>query len=112
MSDKFFFKGKINKKPKHFSHSFNTNRQVKLGSEELPIEVYVQNDTRADEVLTIAQEHDLIINITIDDNQDEDINALNSLIEKPYTVILEKTPGRNDSCSCGSQLKYKKCCGK
>lgn len=27
------------------------------------------------------------------------------------TVFGEKTPGRNDSCPCGSGKKYKKCCG-
>ncbi len=27
-------------------------------------------------------------------------------------VRVEKTPGRNDPCSCGSGKKYKKCCGK
>ena len=26
-------------------------------------------------------------------------------------VIKEATPGRNDTCSCGSGKKYKKCCG-
>ncbi len=26
------------------------------------------------------------------------------------TVVAEKTPGRNDPCSCGSGKKYKKCC--
>jgi|GEM_PF-2788876 Uncharacterized protein conserved in bacteria len=27
------------------------------------------------------------------------------------TVLAEKTPGRNEPCSCGSGKKYKKCCG-
>jgi len=27
------------------------------------------------------------------------------------TIVKEKTPGRNDPCSCGSGKKYKKCCG-
>ncbi|SDY60930.1 preprotein translocase subunit SecA [Tindallia californiensis] len=30
---------------------------------------------------------------------------------KPQPVKSEKTPGRNDPCSCGSGKKYKKCCG-
>lgn len=25
--------------------------------------------------------------------------------------VVEKVPGRNDPCSCGSGKKYKKCCG-
>ncbi len=31
--------------------------------------------------------------------------------QAPY-VRLEKKIGRNDPCSCGSDLKYKKCCGR
>lgn len=27
------------------------------------------------------------------------------------TIIADKTPGRNDTCLCGSGKKYKKCCG-
>ena len=30
---------------------------------------------------------------------------------KPY-VRSEAKVGRNDTCPCGSSLKYKKCCGK
>lgn len=25
-------------------------------------------------------------------------------------ITVNKTPGRNDSCSCGSGKKYKRCC--
>ena len=28
------------------------------------------------------------------------------------TVHVEKKPGRNDPCPCGSGKKYKNCCGK
>jgi uncharacterized protein YecA (UPF0149 family) len=27
------------------------------------------------------------------------------------TVVNDQNPGRNDPCSCGSGLKFKKCCG-
>ncbi len=27
------------------------------------------------------------------------------------TVHIERSPGRNEPCSCGSGKKYKKCCG-
>jgi uncharacterized protein YecA (UPF0149 family) len=27
------------------------------------------------------------------------------------TVVNDQKPGRNDPCSCGSGLKFKKCCG-
>lgn len=31
--------------------------------------------------------------------------------QRPRPVRREPLPGRNDPCSCGSGLKYKKCCG-
>jgi hypothetical protein len=31
--------------------------------------------------------------------------------KRSKTIHKEKTPGRNDPCSCGSGKKYKKCCG-
>ncbi|MCR5009712.1 MAG: preprotein translocase subunit SecA [Clostridia bacterium] len=32
--------------------------------------------------------------------------------EKPMPVRVDKKPGRNDPCPCGSGKKYKNCCGK
>ncbi len=32
--------------------------------------------------------------------------------KRSRTVHVEKKPGRNDPCPCGSGKKYKKCCGK
>lgn len=32
--------------------------------------------------------------------------------KRSKTVHVEKKPGRNDPCPCGSGKKYKKCCGK
>ncbi|MCI5687507.1 MAG: SEC-C domain-containing protein [Emergencia sp.] len=32
--------------------------------------------------------------------------------KRSKTVRVEKKPGRNDPCPCGSGKKYKKCCGK
>ncbi|MCK5881011.1 MAG: SEC-C domain-containing protein [Sinobacterium sp.] len=112
MSDKFFFKGRINKKPKHFSHSFNTKRQIKPGSEEAPIDVWVTHKERAEEISAIAAQHELCVNIIIDADQAENLNALDCIIQTTDTVRIDNTPKRNDPCSCGSELKYKKCCGK
>ena len=41
-----------------------------------------------------------------------DLRAIwRSIGARVVQVIREKTPGRNDPCSCGSGKKYKKCCG-
>ena len=33
-------------------------------------------------------------------------------IQKPQPVKVDKRPGRNDLCPCGSGKKYKNCCGR
>ena len=111
MSDKFFFKGKKEKKPKHSSYGFNTKRAVKIGTEELPLQVVVNTEVRAEEIKALAKEHDLIAVITVDVEQAENTTELDVLINKPVTTRFEKTPARNEPCVCGSGKKYKKCCG-
>ena len=110
MSDKFFFKGKQLKKPKHSSHGFKTNRTSRPGTEESPIKLTVSSEARQAEVQKIADEHKLVATIVIDKDGNENITELDVLINKPQTVVVEKTPNRNDPCSCGSGKKYKKCC--
>ncbi len=52
----------------------------------------------------------IFANITIDADGEENISELDVILNKPTTVVIEKTPNRNDPCSCGSGKKYKKCC--
>jgi len=111
MSDKFFFKGKKEKKPKHSSYGFNTKRAVKMGTEELPLQLLVNSEARAEEMQVLAKEHDLVVAITIDAEKAENITELDVLINKPVTTRFDKKPARNEPCVCGSGKKYKKCCG-
>jgi SWIM/SEC-C metal-binding protein len=111
MSDKFFFKGRKEKKPKHASYGFNTKRAIKAGTEELPLQVVVNTEVRAEELQTLAVEHGLVVSITIDSEQVENTTELDVWLNKPVTTRFEKTPARNEPCLCGSGKKYKKCCG-
>ena len=51
-----------------------------------------------------------------EDGETSDIDNIEDEEDMEETVSLpirkEKTPGRNDLCPCGSNKKYKKCCGK
>lgn len=38
------------------------------------------------------------------------LDAQETLIEKPTPIKVEKAPGRNEVCPCGSGKKYKRCC--
>jgi len=111
MSDKFFFKGKKEKKPKHSSYGFNTKRAAKAGTEELPFALLVQTEERKLEVEETLKEHGLFASIAVDANKEENIVELEGYLNRPKTTTFEKTPKRNDPCSCGSGKKYKKCCG-
>ena len=58
-----------------------------------------------------AKVEESFANITLDSEAEENIGELEMVLNKPTTLVLEKTPNRNDPCSCGSGKKYKKCCG-
>ncbi|MEI6897815.1 MAG: PBPRA1643 family SWIM/SEC-C metal-binding motif protein [Psychromonas sp.] len=111
MSDKFFFKGKKEKKPKHSSYGFNTKRALKSGTEESPFTLLVPTEARKVDVEASLKEHGLFANIEVNDSKQENIMELEGFLNKPKTMTFEKTPKRNDPCSCGSHKKYKKCCG-
>jgi SWIM/SEC-C metal-binding protein len=111
MSDKFFFKGKKEKKPKHSSYGFNTKRTLKAGSEESPLTLSVSSETRKAEIEEILQENGLFANIEVNADVAEDITELDGFFNKPKTMTFEAKPQRNDPCSCGSGKKFKKCCG-
>ncbi len=111
MADKFFFKGRKQKKPKHSSYGFNTNRDVKPGTEDSPLTLLVTNEGRKAEVEALLTENQLFANIEVNTEAEENISELEALLNTPKTTVVEKTPNRNDPCSCGSGKKYKKCCG-
>ena len=108
---KFFYKGRIEKKPKHESYGYNTKRSAQLGTEANPLPLTVTSEERKAEIEAILAENDLFAVITVDASAQENLLELDTILNKPKTTVFEKTPNRNDPCSCGSGKKYKKCCG-
>ena len=106
-----YYKGRIHTRKNHVTTGFNTKRAVKLGTEQKPLTLVVTSDERKLEVEALITENDLFADITVDSAVEENINELNGILNKPTTTRFDKTPNRNDPCSCGSQKKYKKCCG-
>ncbi|WP_318519492.1 PBPRA1643 family SWIM/SEC-C metal-binding motif protein [Photobacterium leiognathi] len=109
---KFFYKGRIEKKPKYESFGYNTKRATKLGTETNPLTLIVISEERKQALLQQIEENNLFANITVDANVAENTAEFDGIFNKPKTTVFEKTPNRNDPCSCGSGQKYKKCCGK
>ena len=83
----------------------------KLGSNKRPAVVRVQTGARAEEILSICNEHGWKVIIGIEPDKPEDISDIERLLNPPHIVKKnEARVGRNDPCPCGSGLKYKKCC--
>lgn len=106
-----YYKGRIHTRENHVKTGYNTKRTVKLGTEKYPLTLVVNNDEKKQEVEKIVADNALFADITVDSTIDEDINELNAILNKPTITTFDKTPNRNDPCSCGSSNKYKKCCG-
>ncbi|MGB1201273.1 PBPRA1643 family SWIM/SEC-C metal-binding motif protein [Cognaticolwellia aestuarii] len=106
-----YYKGRIHTRVNHVKTGYSTKRTVKLGSEKNPLTLVVNSEEKKAEVAIVVAENDLFATISVDSAASEDLNELEVILNKPTTTTFEKTPSRNDPCSCGSGKKYKKCCG-
>jgi SWIM/SEC-C metal-binding protein len=106
-----YYKGRIHTRVNHVKTGYNSKRTVKLGTEKNPLTLVVTSDEKKAEIATLVADNGLFADITLDSTLEEDINELNLVLNKPTTSTFDKTPNRNDPCSCGSDRKYKKCCG-
>ncbi|MGM0951896.1 MAG: PBPRA1643 family SWIM/SEC-C metal-binding motif protein [Pseudomonadota bacterium] len=114
MSDKFFYKGRQDARQHHTTYGgFETGASQKSGSKKYPLELVVTSEARKQEVEALVAEAGLHANIAVDIRDDavESIAGLTVLLNKGETVKTAKMPSRNDPCSCGSGVKFKKCCG-
>jgi len=113
MSDKFFFNGRQDSRQDHSNQAYQTNAGDKGGSKKFPLALVVTSEERKKEVEAQVAEAQLYADVSVDssDGAEESIAELTALLNKEGTVKKEKTPARNEPCSCGSGKKYKKCCG-
>lgn len=83
----------------------------KLGTEKNPAKLTVQTDARKDECEAICKENNWICEITVNADAPENIAALDVLRNPVSPTKVAPKAGRNDPCPCGSNKKFKKCCG-
>lgn len=83
---------------------------AKLGSETSPVIVRVHSDDKARYVAETCAEHGWHYIIGFEQDKPEDISDLEKLLN-PSKPAASLKFGRNDPCPCGSEKKYKKCCG-
>lgn len=108
---KFFYDNNLNKNANNERLSDSTKRLAKLGTAERPLSLSVQTKDRKLEIEAVLNEKKLFASIQIEPDAEENIVELDGVLNKPKTMVFEKTPKRNEPCSCGSGKKYKKCCG-
>jgi SWIM/SEC-C metal-binding protein len=106
-----YYKGRIYTRFNHVKAGSDTKRIAKLGTEKNPLTLVVNSDDRKSEVEALVAENGYFANITVDSAVDENITELNGVLNQATTTRFDKTPNRNDLCSCNSGKKYKKCCG-
>ncbi len=112
MSDKFFFNGRQDSRQDSAGGAYQTNAGSNGGSEKYPLALSVTSEARQKEVQALVDGAQLYAQIRVDSSEgaEESIGGLTALLTKSVTVKVDKTPARNDPCSCGSGKKYKKCC--
>ena len=88
---------------------------AKLGTKKRPAVVHVETEARAAEILGICNSNGWQVIVGIEPENPEDISDVEQLQTGTFKTIAPTERFRpvsgNDFCPCGSERKYKKCCG-
>ncbi|MCL0060628.1 SEC-C metal-binding domain-containing protein [Dehalococcoidia bacterium] len=84
---------------------------ARLGTAKNPVIVRVQNEERANEILSICETHGWQFIIGIEPDKPEDISDIDRALSPAPSHRVGPTISRNEPCPCGSGKKYKRCCG-
>ena len=98
-------KADINKTP------FEKKKTAKVGTKKSPVKLVVATTERKEELTAVCEENGWHLEVTIDPEQEENILDLTFLQAKQPTKKVGEIQNRNDLCACGSNKKFKKCCG-
>ena len=78
---------------------------------ENPLRVRVQTEEQASETAFLCNDRNVHFIMKINPNEPPDLADLERLDHMPQPIAVAAKPGRNDPCSCGSGVKFKKCHG-
>ena len=84
-----------------------------LGTKARPAILRVRSEERAQEVTTICAAHGIQFVLGIESDKPENIFDLKKVMKALPPKLLQQSGkvSPNDYCPCGSNKKYKKCCG-
>lgn len=84
---------------------------ARLGTKAHPAVLRTQSEERARELFEHCTERGWNVIVGVEPDKPEDITDMLKLDDPAaLTARRENLPGRNDPCSCGSGVKFKKCC--
>jgi SWIM/SEC-C metal-binding protein len=83
---------------------------AKLGSRKKPLILRVADESKVDRIANICHENGWHFILGFEPEKEEDLTDLERKLSPPIQHETVKI-GRNDLCICGSDKKYKKCCG-
>lgn len=83
---------------------------TRLGTRQQPAIVRVQTVDRAQQIMTLCDEHGIVCIVGVEPDQREDITDVERALNPSTPIRVTPKAGRNAPCPCGSGIKTKKCC--
>jgi SWIM/SEC-C metal-binding protein len=84
---------------------------ARIGTSKHPAVARVCTEERAREIVEFCNVHNIKVIVGIEPDKPEDISDVVRALSRPKTEVVDAKIGRNDPCPCGSEKKYKRCCG-
>jgi SWIM/SEC-C metal-binding protein len=81
-----------------------------VGTRKKPAVVRVQTPERAQRVLTLCNDNDIVVIVGVEPDKPEDLSDIERAMVARQPARSSPKIGRNDPCPCGSGKKFKKCC--
>jgi SWIM/SEC-C metal-binding protein len=87
---------------------------AKVGTKKRPAVVRVATEERAYQIMDLCNRQGIQVIVGIEPDKPEDTSDIERALRRAEPAKAAKAPPRitgNDYCPCGSEKKYKKCCG-
>ncbi len=81
-----------------------------IGTRNKPAVVRVQTPERAQRVLALCDENDIVVIVGVEPHKPEDLSDIERALLARQPARSSPKIGRNAPCPCGSGKKSKKCC--
>jgi SWIM/SEC-C metal-binding protein len=81
-----------------------------VGTRKKPAVVRVQTPERAQRVLELCNENDIVVIVDVEPDKPEDLSDTERAILARQPTRRSPKIGRDDTCPCGSSKKFKQCC--